>query len=290
MSFDNAPFICPICNCALTQDDRRLVCPNAHSFDIAREGYVNLLRQHKKARIQGDDKAMLRARRAFLRRGHYAPVAAAINRVLHDFMPHYANAAPFWVADLGCGEGYYLEQFMLQPPVERADVVRCCGFDLSKDAVRMAAKLNKTSAFAVADINGQIPLADQSMHMLLNIFAPRNAAEFARVLKPGALLLVVIPTDDHLHEWRLALAQRGFNVLGIEPEKKQRIYEQFAADFEPEQMENVCYTIELAPDDMENLLRMTPNYWHIPEAELQQARQQAPMHTTVSVQILALRR
>ncbi|MEZ4659394.1 MAG: hypothetical protein R2911_17685 [Caldilineaceae bacterium] len=80
MRFDNAPFICPICNGALTQIERRLACPNAHSFDMAREGYVNLLHQSKKPRIQGDAKEMLQARRAFLQRSHYAPLAAAINR------------------------------------------------------------------------------------------------------------------------------------------------------------------------------------------------------------------
>lgn len=291
MSFDNAPFICPICHCALTKADRRLVCTNAHSFDMAREGYVNLLHRRKKARIQGDDKAMLQARRAFLQRGHYAPIAAAIQRTVFDFRTHHANDDPFWMADLGCGEGYYLEQVIQRGgSLEDAELVRYCGFDLAKDAVRMAAKLNPRGAFAVADLGQQIPLADQSMHVLLNIFAPRNAAEFARVLKPDGLLLVVIPADEHLCEWRSALAGRGFNVLGIQPEKAQRIHGQFAAAFEPAEAENVSYTIELAQNDVEDLWRMTPNYWHIPEGEFPQTQQLAPMRTTVSVEMLVLRR
>ncbi|MEZ4659393.1 MAG: methyltransferase domain-containing protein [Caldilineaceae bacterium] len=207
-----------------------------------------------------------------------------------DFTAQHESVEPFWIADLGCGEGYYLAQFIQQCVAQDVGEVRCCGFDLSKDAVRMAAKLNSTGAFGVADIHRQIPLADQSMHVLLNIFAPRNAAEFARVLKPGGLLLVVIPTDEHLHEWRTALAQQGFNILGIESAKEQRLQEQFAAYFEPERMENVCYNIELAQNDLENLLRMTPNYWHVAEVELPQTPTCAPISTTVSVQILAWRR
>ena len=296
MSFLNAPLICPFCGSALTQIKRRLACANDHSFDIAREGYVNLLRPYKKMHNLGDGKEMLRARRAFLQRGHYAAISTAINRVVVDFMARGERNEPNWVADMGCGEGYYLHQLTQHLP----DTDRCCGFDISKEAVRLAARQNKQGAFAAVNINRQIPLASQSIHVLLNLFAPRNASEFARVLAPGGVLIVVIPTEEHLHEWRTALAQQGATPLPIAAEKQRRTEEQFTDAFEPflfEQsalkpwhVQNVCYTIQLDRTDLENLLQMTPNAWHISPTHQQQARQLAQMYTTVSVQILTFRR
>lgn len=294
MTLSDAPFICPICGSALTQLDRRLACANAHSFDIAREGYVNLLRQHNKARVQGDAKEMLHARRAFLQRGHYAPIAHAIAHVVgqrvDELLEVDPQSAPQWIADMGCGEGYYVQQLMQQTAAKGPNGLRYCGFDLSKEAVRMAARLNKAGAFAVADLRQQIPLASRSMQLLLNIFAPRNAAEFARVLVPGGWLLTIIPHENHLQAWRTALAAQGLSVLGIEEEKALRLQEHFDADFKAEDMQHLCYNIDLAQDDLENLLQMTPTAWHLAPADLEKAGQLAPMQTAVSVQLFTFRR
>ena len=342
MSFRDAPLICPICGNLLTQQERRLLCANAHSFDIARAGYVNLLGSYKNSHNLGDDKTMLHARRAFLQRGHYMAILNAVkhivahlvsvrkcsvpNRSVRDSiefttefterflrdaagngemtdetitdetMTDGAMTRPCWVADMGCGEGFYLHGVMQH----LAGSIRGVGLDISKEAVRLAAGQNKAGAFAAANINRQVPLADQSVDLLLNIFAPRNAAEFARVLAPQGFLVVVIPTAAHLHEWRAALTAQGATPMPIAQAKQQRTEHQFSDYFAPystgqngptaTHVHEVCYRIALDQTDLQNLLTMTPNAWHIAAEDQKRVHSLTQLSTTVSVQILTLQR
>ncbi len=246
--------ICPICHAHLAQVGNALRCGNAHSFDIAREGYVNLLRKQVGPQ-SGDTKAMLVARRDFLARGHYRPLSDAINSLvcarLHDFV------APVAILDAGCGEGYYLGR-MQQHLGERQQQVQCIGLDISKDAVRMAAKKYREACFVVANLKEQLVIADHVIHALLNIFAPRNADEFARVLVPGGLLLVAIPGPAHLLQLRASL-----HLLSIEEHKQQHVVEQFAAHFDLITSTEVAYDLHLDSAEMAQAVMMTPNYWHM---------------------------
>ncbi|MGZ3667932.1 MAG: putative RNA methyltransferase [Ktedonobacterales bacterium] len=274
--------ICPICDAPLTRDDRVLRCTNGHSFDIARESYVNLLRDRVTGQT-GDTKEMLRARRRFLDRGYYAPLARAVSRMT---LAHLADH-PTWdtttVLDAGCGEGYYIGA--LERELDATSRPHhCYGADVAKDAVRIAAKRYPGVFFIVADIWKKLPFAGGSLHALLDIFAPRNAAEFARILTTGGLLLIVIPGPHHLEELRTSL-----NLLGIEQQKEEHIVEQLAGAFSLRQRESLDYQLTLNPEDVADLVTMTPTYRHRAPA-IPTNTSDAAVRTTASFILLAFER
>jgi ubiquinone/menaquinone biosynthesis C-methylase UbiE len=266
---------CPICHAQLTQTQTMLKCAHNHSFDIAKEGYVNLLR---KAQL-GDTREMLQARRTFLERGFYQPLSSAINELVATYRP--AQQAQYHILDAGCGEGYYLGR--LQEALGQQHLYM--GIDISKDGVRMAAKRYHEASFVVANLKEPLALADKSIHILLNIFAPRNPDEFARVVAPGGLLIVVIPNNEHLQPLRTML-----HLLAIEESKQAHVIEQFSAHFTLSHIQQVCYTLQLARDEIALAVRMTPNYWHMSETTREAMTQLAEVETTVSFTCLAFLR
>ncbi|MCA9976176.1 MAG: methyltransferase domain-containing protein [Anaerolineales bacterium] len=267
------PLTCPVCHQPLNLQDRTLRCEQNHYFDLAHEGYVDLLLGHKRPKIQGDDKVMLAARRRFLDGGHYDPLSQAINKIVQAHLPKQNGV----VLDIGCGEGHYLGQ--LQPHLSAGTCT--FGLDFANDAARLAAKRYPASRFVVSDVNGRLPFTDQSIHILLNIFAPRNPAEFARIAAPGGLLLIVIPGPNHLQQLRQQL-----DLLAIEAEKQPRIVTQMAGLFTLQDTQSVTFALDLIQPDLTDLVQMTPNYWHM--TPLKQTQLQAMPHfqTIAHFQIL----
>lgn len=186
---------CPVCASALEEKGNTLVCLGArpHSFDLASAGYVNLA--SSRAAGGGDDAELIRARTAFLEKGHYAPIADAVCEVLSE------HAKGGRVLDAGCGEGYYSSYIAKKGH-------RVIGIDLSKRGVLHAAKTAKREGtgafFAVAGIF-DLPLADASVDAVVSLFAPVCEAEFSRVLKPGGVLLLVGAGAEHLFSLKRVL-------------------------------------------------------------------------------------
>ena len=270
--------VCPICNNPLEQNDTSLKCSNSHSFDISSEGYVNLLRK----KLPGDAKEMLMARREFLEHGHYQPLSDLINDLVYTHMP--LSSSPPTILDAGCGEGYYIGR--LQQSLLAHDYpAQCIGLDISKDAVRMAAKRHKQVCFVVANIKERLVFVDAAMQVVLNIFAPRNPAEFARVLAPGALLLVIIPGSDHLHQLRSAL-----HLLNIEEDKEQKVIAQFAPFFDFVTSSPLNYPLQLDHKEILQAVMMTPNYWHLSQEVRAMVEKMKSIETTVSFSGLVFRR
>ncbi|EFH87455.1 putative RNA methyltransferase [Ktedonobacter racemifer] len=252
---------CPICGDPLHAEEKTLRCEHAHSFDIAREGYVSLLRKQASG---GDTKEMLKARRAFLERDYYAPLAQTLTDLLaaHLHKRSVEQTSPLTILDAGCGNGYYLGSILHQlPPTIPSQSLCALGLDLSKEAIRMAAKSYPDAQFIVASLWERLVLVDASIQVMLNIFAPRNAPEYARVLAPDGLLLIVIPGPHHLSQVRAELG-----LLNIEEQKQQHILEQFAADFTLLEQRELAYQLTLDQDSLRQLVRMTPNYWHMTES------------------------
>jgi 23S rRNA (guanine745-N1)-methyltransferase len=192
---------CPLCRIELTAATGTLVCRNGHSFDLAREGYVNLLRprRHHPA-AGGDSAAQLHHRAAFLDAGHLDAVAtAAVEHVERS-----AGEAQR-ILDAGSGTGHHLARITatLAPPVIGL------GLDISKDAARQAARRWPTFAFAVSDLWDEWPVHDAAVDLVVSIFAPKNFHEAARVLRPGGWLALAYPGPDHLIELR-----SRFGLLG----------------------------------------------------------------------------
>jgi 23S rRNA (guanine745-N1)-methyltransferase len=159
------------------------------------------------------------------------------------------------LVDVGCGEGWYLGQLQQR----LADVTGCFfGVDVAKTAVQLAARRYPTAQFVVADVWQKLPFADGSVVVLLNLFAPRNPVEFIRVLAPGSLLLIIIPQPHHLQQLRDRLG-----LLDIEDEKQQKVVAQLADSFTLQAVEPVAIEMDLDRTALENLVQMTPNYWHL---------------------------
>jgi 23S rRNA (guanine745-N1)-methyltransferase len=278
---------CPVCQGGLERAGTRFVCARRHSFDIAREGYVNLLPSRKLPRLAGDSKEMVAARQRFLDHGHYERLSDALNALAAEELakrPGPAGPPARCVLDVGCGPGYYLGRLHVQLRHHGA-LFDFYGIDIARDAARLAARRYRDIQFVVADSQGRVPLADRSVRLLLDIFAPRNAAEFARVVAPGGLLLVAIPRPDHLAELRA-----GADLLAIEEQKQERVIERFARAFELARTTEVAYEIEPGDEDLADLVLMTPNARHLTPSALDAIRARGPARVTVSVAILAFTR
>lgn len=257
----------------LMQNAKALACVNRHSFDIAREGYINLLLKKQ----PGDSKEMLVARRTFLERGHYLPLSRAINELIYTYQsakwPGQVN-----ILDAGCGEGYYLGQlqsYLTEHPGSTSYTYT--GIDIARDAARMAARRYQSACFVVANLKERLTFADQTLHIILNIFAPRNAEEFARILAPHGLLLVVIPAPTHLHQLRSTL-----HLLNIEENKEQHVIEQYTDRFSLLASREISYTLNLQQSEIDLAVTMTPNYWHISDALRQEIARLTELQTELA--------
>lgn len=250
---------CPHCGEPLTPGERAWTCPHGHSFDRARQGYVNLLRPTK---AHGDSAEMLRARRRFLDAGWYAPLAEALTAEVGEWLRGLDGRLPLTaraLVDCGCGEGYYLSQLAhaLEDAL-RAGGWRLYGFDLSRDAVRMAAGKRYASDGAslfVANTWDRLPFADAGVGAALVIFAPRNAPELARIIAPGGLLLIVTPAPEHLAEARAALPW----LLAPEPEKSARLRAALSPMFTLSAERAVTFPLALDSEALADLAEMTPH-------------------------------
>lgn len=231
---------CPVCTECLQRADRALQCPNRHSFDIARQGYVNLLRGPAPA--NADTTQMVAARQRFLASGAYQPIVDAVLQ---------ASAGTERVAEVGAGTGHYLAQ-VVQTHRPSAHL----GLDVSVAAARRSARAGLASV--VADTWAGLPVATGALDGVLCIFAPRNPAEFARVLGPDGKAIVVTPTADHLSALRTELG-----LLDIPDDKQDRLNTTMAAAglTELERIQ-VRYRVSLNPDQVSDLVAMGPNAFH----------------------------
>ena len=249
---------CPVCT-ARQDGDVPLVltgpslrCPAGHTFDLARQGYVNLT---GRAEPQHADTArMVAARERFLDSGAYDPVAAAVADAARGLRPGGA------VLEAGAGPGWYLDRLLAGLT---ADGVRARGvaLDISVAACRRAAVRTAGSAVGVlvADVWGRLPLRDGVLDLVLSVFAPRHAAEFARVLAPGGRLVVVSPLPDHLAALRTA-----WGLLEIEPGKQDRLEAVLSEHLVSAGAAEVRFPVEPGPALLADLVAMGPNAFHHP--------------------------
>lgn len=212
----NVTLLCPVrtCHAPLAREERRYVCANAHSFDVARSGYVNLLQpQDRKSKNPGDTNEAAQARRRFLDRGFVDPLTQQIVALL----PMREEQS---LLEAGCGEGHHLAAF------RRAYRVEAHGTDLSVPAIELAARRHHDCTWVIANADRFLPYADNAFDAVASITARMNAEEFARVLRDDGTLLIVIPGADDLIELREA-------VLGerVERDRTERTIDTFASHF-----------------------------------------------------------
>jgi 23S rRNA (guanine745-N1)-methyltransferase len=259
-SSPHPPLRCPLCGAALNVQGgpggparTALVCGSGHSFDAAKQGYFNLL-VGKGTVFEADTAEMVAARFAFLDGGHYRPLADAVAAAV---MPGTTPGEPFTVLDSGTGTGHYL-RVLLDEVQRTTDSWAAVALDISKFALRRAARLNPEAIHLACDVWQPLPVADAAVDAITVIFAPRNAGEFARVLRPGGRLVVVTPRAGHLAD---LAAQTG--MLSIEDDKDARLTESLSQHFVAESTQDLDIRIMLTPSELADLAFMGPAGHHL---------------------------
>jgi 23S rRNA (guanine745-N1)-methyltransferase len=220
-----------------------LGCENGHRFDAGKRGYLNLLDPGKG--ITGDPRELLEARARFLGAGHFEPIADAVAAAL-------PTTTPLSILDSGAGTGYYLRQVLSRSP----GPVDALATDASSAAVAMSIAATG-SAGLVADVWRPSPVRDSRADVILCVFAPRNPAEFARILRDDGRLIVVTPTGAHLRELREA----GL-VMGMQDDKRDRLDAAVASQFDLLERTETSYTIDLDAAAARDLTTMGPSGHH----------------------------
>jgi 23S rRNA (guanine745-N1)-methyltransferase len=251
---------CPVCREITIRSETGYQCAHKHTFDAARQGYVNfLLVQKKNSKEPGDNKEMIKSRRKFLDRGHYNKLSDGINEVIAGIIPVTKKGWACNVLDAGCGEGYYLKRLKesLASSDRKPAEVNYYGVDISKYAVQQATQRDKTMNWIVASII-DLPFVSSSMDVVLNVFSPLNFPEFARILKDAGKLVIAHPGPRHLNGLREIIYP-----VAREHEESDMV-EQAKGLFVLSSRTRVNYPLELTNNgEIMDLLAMTPYFWNI---------------------------
>ena len=230
--------MCPVCREALELEGKTWRCKSNHSYDIAKQGYVNLhVVQHKHSKNPGDTPESVQARRAFLSAGYYQPLQQAVVSKIRDLKIEN-------LLDIGCGEGYYTNAM-------QSEAIQVVGVDIAKNAVQVAAKLNAEVTWVVGT-GAVLPVLDQSVHLCTSLFSPIPEQEILRVLKPEGYLMVVTPGPEHLYAMREALFEE------VKTHDPHKFVDQLNESFELMDSELIQAKLNLSQVDLKNLIAMTP--------------------------------
>ena len=254
--------LCPLCAEPLVRTEHACRCPAGHCFDVARQGYVNLLPvQQKHSRNPGDTAQQVRSRRDFLDGGFYAPIADALCVLALDA----GCRGP--ILDVGCGEGYYSTR------LAKALDAELTGLDISKEAVRYAAGRYKDSRWLCASA-ARLPVADQSVGLLTSLFALTVPEEFLRVLRPEGAYIQVLAAQDHL------LGLKGIIYDSLTHKEKDTTPSLEGFSLEKSVPVRFSFTVEGA--QVQNLLAMTPHVYRITREGAQRLAQTQTLTDTAS--------
>ena len=259
--------ICPVCKEDILKNNKTYKCSNNHSFDIHKSGYVNLLLSNRmNSKLPGDNKLMVEARRSFLKKGYYSSLLFALNEIIDGLNPAS-------VLDLGCGEGYYTDGIYKENRL-------IFGVDISKTALAYAARENKNITYAVGSVFN-LPIKDESVSLIISLFAPYSGDEFLRVLNKSGHLIMVIPAREHLFELKSAIYEspyenvpKDYTLSGFEFENKTVI------------KEKITITDKI---DIDNLFKMTPYYYKTKKEDYDKIKELDFLETTINFEILKYR-
>jgi Methylase involved in ubiquinone/menaquinone biosynthesis len=236
-------YLCPKCQNELQLKDRNYCCINNHHYDVAKEGYVNLiLANQKNSKLPGDSKESLQSRKKFLDTGYYQVLSDKVNEIVKGL-----TKPDSCILDAGCGTGYYLNRLVDSMKTSASFY----GVDVGKEAVKMASKLNKKGSFAVCSVF-HLPVKDECFDIVMSIFCPYSAEEFSRVTKKDGYVIAVTPGKRHLYEMKELVYENPY-------ENAEEGY--LLPDFNLVESVKVTTKIILkSNEDIVSLWKMTPYY------------------------------
>lgn len=265
---ENPFFVCPKCGGALSRSSKSFYCEKGHCYDVAAEGYVNLLSPDKRhSPSPGDSKEMVRSRYAFLEKGFYAPLAEKLCELINTYGVRD-------VLDAGCGSGYY-SRYLLSKCTD----CNVFAVDISKEAVKIGAKRGG-AAYAVAGVYS-LPFCDCAFDSVLNVFSPFAFEEYRRVLRENGLLFSVYPAPEHLIELKRFLY--GESVY----ENNKNVE---ADGFDKIDVQRVKFNFDVDGADLKNLLAMTPYYFTSPPDKVEAVSRLEGLSLTADFEISVLKK
>ncbi len=269
-------FICPVCGENLEISGKSYVCGNHHCFDIARSGYVNLLLSKQTGGgVHGDNKLMVKARRDFLEKGYYEPLCEAVAETVKKY-----TQGSSVILDAGCGEGYYTAA--VKAKIDQSNIAaEIYGIDISKTAVEFAAKRKTDIIFAAASVF-HIPATAKSCDILLTMFAPYCGEEYSRVLQDDGIMVMAIPSEDHLWELKKAIYNQPYK-------NKVKDYQLEGFDFLDSQRVRYIMNID-NQQDIQSLFSMTPYYYKSGREEQERLSKLENISVEADFEILTYRR
>lgn len=260
---------CPVCRGPLSSADRALRCPLGHSFDIARQGYADL--SAGRPAHPGDSAEMVAAREALLTAGHFDVIADAVTEAAAEQRREHGGL----MVEIGAGTARYLARALRPQDIGLA-------VDVSKAALRRAARVDARIAAVRADVWQGLPVTDGAADVVLDVFAPRSGAEFARILRPGGALIVVTPAPGHLAELVTALG-----LLGVDRAKRERLAASLDGWFTRESTRALTAPLHLSRADAAALVGMGPSAWHVDSTTIAKSLDlmTEPIQATLAVEL-----
>jgi len=282
--------ICPVCKGSLNRSasEKSFKCLNNHSYDISKQGYVNLLTNSQKNSNQpGDSKEMVQARRDFLAKGYYSELSSKVNQFILkgldvskvEFASDAASNKKFAslkILDIGCGEGYYTNELM-KLINDKNIPSSFVGLDISRDAIKFASSFNKEILWVVGNSH-YLPIEDSSIDCAFSVFSPVKISEVIRILKEDGIFIRVLPGTNHLIQIRDIIYH---NVILSQEKDLANEYEGLVLRDELK----VSYEISLDNDAILSLVRMTPHYWKTSKANKEALKEIESLNVTIDMQI-----
>jgi len=267
-------FICPVCGKELLKSEKVWKCSLNHSFDISKEGYVNLLTSDKmNSKSPGDNREMVKARTEFLNSGFYDILSRNLNETIYNLLNEKENPI---ILDAGCGEGYYTDK--LKRYFEcKSKCLRLIGIDISKEAVKKAAKRNSDIDFAVASA-AELPVKSESINLVISNFSMVFSQEFKRILKSRGYLIAVQPGERHLYGLKEILYEKPYlNESGAKDSE----------GFKCLDIVRVKSFITISDKEtIDNLFKMTPYFYNSPEEGYERLQKTDSLETEIDFEII----
>lgn len=272
-------FMCPLCKKNMNVNaSNSLTCINGHSFDLSKQGYINMLLGSVKTDY---DKEMLESRNIICKSGFFDPMIQEVSSLMLKEAPG-DSLQECIILDAGCGEGSHLAGTLANLRNETGITFEGVGIDISKEGIRIASRDYIYAIWCVADLS-KMPFKDKQFDAILNILSPSNYSEFNRVLKDKGTLIKVVPGSEYLIELR----RRFFNETDKQTYSNDKVIQHFSNNYNLIEKRRVLYNVILQDENVGHLLRMTPLLWNVKKEKVEKAISKGINNVTVDFYIVA---